>query len=318
MLLKNPCACIGATLLLLAGSLGLGCAGGSSASSAASSGSTTTTIPSVAPGRGIWFWESQAQQAIVAGTSSQDAAIANLKSWGVTSVYGSYSAQISTVPAAVRAWNSKLAANGIASYSLLSTGNAFLPEQWSTTQTWLQSNFLAFNAAAQPAERFVGVAFDVEPHAYTGDSTHTSWAAATPALRRVYMNSFLNMFLSARALLNANGASSATMQTYIVNWFQNLNSTIGWTDINDRNAWFTQLSQTLDRVTVDEYGTSNATTIATSFAVTNALLNSKGRPALESSDTAWSSRTAFFSGATATESQTATFIDIEDYDTTVQ
>lgn len=301
------------TATLLAATLLTGCASNPTSTSTTTT-TTSTTIPAVAPGRGIWFWGSAAQQAIVAGTSSQDTAISNFKSWGVTSVYGSYTIQTTAQITNLRAWNAKLAANGIASYLLLSTGNAFLPEQWTATQTVLQNNFLNFNSSAQPAERFIGIAWDVEPHAYVGDSTHVSWASATPAQRRVYMADFLNMFLSARALVG----TSVPMQTYIVNWFQNLNSSIGWTDSTDRNTWFTTLAQTVDRITVDEYSNASPTSIATSFATTQALLNGKGRPALESNDKVWTSLSAFFSAATATEAQTSTFIDIEDYDTTVQ
>ena len=113
--------------LLITSLFTLGCASGTPASSSNPSSAATTSLPAVAPGRAIWFWESTAQQAIIASSTAQDAAIANFKSWNVTQVYGSYSSQIDTAPASIRAWNAKLAANGIASYFLISTTNFFFP-----------------------------------------------------------------------------------------------------------------------------------------------------------------------------------------------
>jgi hypothetical protein len=264
----------------------------------------------------MWFWESAAQQAIVSTPSAQDQTIASLKAWNVTSLYGSYGAQISSSPTLVRAWNAKLAANGIASYSLASEGDFFLPEKWSLTQAWIQANFLDFNQASGAGQGFIGIAFDVEPASFIGNSTELAWNTASPATRRLYLTDFTNMLQSARSLLNANNASSALIQTYLVTWWSTLNASIAWADATDRNQWYAQLAQICDRVTVEEYQTSNVSTIYSQFATSSALLNGKARVALNSADTAWASPTLFWQGVAATEGQTSGFVDIEDYDTT--
>ena len=290
-----------------------GCSTTPSPSTATTPGSA---VVAVSPGRGMWFWESAAQMAIVSTPSAQAQAIANLKAWNVTSLYGSYQSQISSNPAAVRAWNANLAANGIASYSLISEGDYFLPEQWPATQAWIEANFLGFNAASAPGQGFVGLAFDVEPASFTGNTTRTSWNAATPALRRTYLTYFNNMLQSARTLLNDNGAASAPIQTYLVTWFSNLAGSILWANAADQSQWFAQLAQICDRVTVEQYETNSTSSILSGFQTNNALLNGKSRVALNSADTQWTSVAQFWQGVATTESQTSTFVDIEDYQTT--
>jgi hypothetical protein len=264
----------------------------------------------------MWFWESAAQMAIVATPAAQAQAIANFKAWNVTSVYGSYSSQISSNPAAVRAWNANLAANGIQSYSLLSEGDFFLPEQWPATQAWIQANFLEFNQASSANQQFAGLAFDVEPASFTGNSTRASWNAATPAVRRTYLTYFNNMLQSTRSLLNDNSAANAIIQTYLVNWFSTLNGSILWASSVDQSQWFAQLAQICDRITVEEYETSSASTILSQYQINDALLNGKSRVALNSADTVWSTPAQFWQAVATTETQTSRFVDIEDYDTT--
>jgi hypothetical protein len=292
------------------------CAGCASTPASSPSSTTTQAVVAVAPGRGMWFWESAAQQAIVSTPSAQDQTIASLKAWNVTSLYGSYGSQIISSPALVRAWNAKLAENGIASYSLASEGDFFLPEKWSLTQAWLQANFLDFNQASSAGQGFVGIAFDVEPASFPGNATELSWNVASPATRRIYLTDFNNMLQSARSLLNANGASSALIQTYLVTWWSTLNASIAWADMTDRNQWYAQLAQICDRITVEEYETNSVATISSQFQASNTLLNGKARVALNSADTVWASPTLFWQGVTGSEAQTSGFVDIEDYDTT--
>jgi len=303
--------------LLITSLFTLGCASGTPASSSNPSSAATTSLPAVAPGRAIWFWESTAQQAIIASSTAQDAAIANFKSWNVTQVYGSYSSQIDTAPASIRAWNAKLAANGIASYFLISTTNFFFPENWSSAQSWIQTYFLSFNAASKTGEGFVGLAFDVEPQSFTGSTTYPSWGTATPAQRRVYMTDMLDMLESSRALLTSNAYTSAPIETYLTYNASSLTSTIGWANADDRNAWYTALAQTVDRVSVEEYGISSTATILSQYQTNDALLNGKSRISLSSATGAeWTTESQFWSAVTTTEAQTSKFTDIEDYDTT--
>jgi len=312
MLQKSPCNRL-QSFLTLGFLIACGCSTNPTATTVAS---PTNPIAAVNPGRGMWFWESPAQMAIVATPSTQDQAIANLKSWNVTSLYGSYGSQIISNPAAVRAWNAKLAANGIQSYSLASQGDFFLPEQWSVTQAWIQANFLEFNQASQPGQGFVGLAFDVEPASFAGNSTRASWNSATPAVRRTYLAYFNNMLQSARTLLNDNSATSAPMQTYLVNWFSNTNGTILWASSVDQSQWFAQLAQICNRITVEEYANSTTATVVSEYQLNDALLSGKSRIALNSGDAVWTSPVQFFQAAATMESQTSRFVDIEDYDTT--
>ncbi|MDE1163115.1 MAG: hypothetical protein PW792_14415 [Acidobacteriaceae bacterium] len=297
-----------ATLLLT------GCVGGNGASN-----TSTTTVPAIAPGRAVWFWESQAQMAIVASSTAQDTAIANFKTWNVTSVYGSYSSQMESDPASVRAWNAKLAANGIRSYFLVSSASFFLPDQWTTAQAWLEKYVVNFNTASTATQKFTGVAFDVEPQSFTGNTTWPSWSAATPAQRRVYATYLVNMLASSRALLANNGAAALPIESYLSHSYISLTSTILWVDADDRNAWFAQLAQVCDSISVDQYGTNSVSSIVTGIEANDALLSGKARVALSTDSTDWGgSVSAFFAGAAAVEAQSGKYVDIEDYDTTAQ
>ncbi|MFC6645327.1 hypothetical protein ACFQBQ_06945 [Granulicella cerasi] len=256
--------------------------------------------------------------AIVASPTAQDTAIANFKAWNVTSVYGSYSSQMDTDPASVRAWNAKLAANGIRSYFLISSATFFLPDQWTNAQAWITKYVINFNAASSAAQSFTGVAFDVEPQSFTGNTTWPSWGAATRAQRRVYATYLVNMLTSARALLKSNGAGSLPIESYLSHSYISLTSTIQWTDGSDRDAWFASLAAVCDTISVDQYGTNSISSIVSGFQANNALLSNKARVALSTDGTDWASTSAFFTGAAAVEAQTGTFVDIEDYDTTAK
>jgi len=270
----------------------------------------------------MWFWAGSASDqfsstAIVGNPALEAQTIANLQSWNVTTLYGSYNALIQSNPAAVQAWNQMLTAAHIQSYVLFSNTNNFLPEDWNAEESEVLTNFVNFNATAAQGAAFVGVAFDVEPDSFAGTTTRLSWDAASNATRRTYLTYFLNMLQSSRALLNANGQGAAPMETALATWYATLNDTIGWTNSADVDQWFALLAQTCSRVSLMAYEVSSPSLIISDAQVEGSLLGSTPRIALRSTlGVEWTTLPQFWQALEAVEAQTSGYVDIEDYETT--
>src|SRR5206468_1977983 len=88
------------------------------------------------------------------------------------------------------------------------------------------------------AERFDGIALDVEPHATA------TWKTATPAEKRVMLEEFLTTCTTLRAYLDAHEARELTISAALAYWLDRLppEGSIGWKSAADRDAWFTALS----------------------------------------------------------------------------
>ena len=297
-----------------------GCVGANGAGSTAIPASTTSSA--AVPGRGMWFWAGSSSDqfsstAIVGNLALETQTIANLQSWNVTTLYGSYNSLIQSNPAAVQAWNQMLASAHIQSYVLFSNTNNFLPEDWDAEQSEILTNFVDFNASAAQGAGFVGIAFDVEPDSFAGTTTRLSWNASTTATRRTYLTYFLNMLQSSRALLNENGQSAAPMETALATWYATLNSSIGWANSADVDQWFGQLAQTCTRVSLMAYEVSTPSLIISDAQVEGSLLGSTPRISLRSTlGVEWTTLPQFWQALQAVETQTSGYVDIEDYETT--
>jgi len=271
-----------------------------------------------APGhdRGVWFWQSPKSPfgsvAIVGDAKREDETIANLKKLGITTVYGSYVS--SSDQDALRRWNAKLAANRISSYLLLSETEYVYPERWAAASNILLTNFVQFNHASRPSERFAGVAFDIEPHILPASPGHASWKSADGAERRLDLAGLLTFLQKTRALMDANGEKNARMESTLTTWFYKLNENIQWRDSADRDGWFTQLSQVCDRVSIMDFEIASISGILDRVQEEGVLLHGKARIALRANaGKEWQSSAAFWIAVHTVESQTGQSIDIQDY-----
>jgi hypothetical protein len=294
---------------------------GSSTPSASGGGTGSGGTTAYAAGRSIWLWDNAAvanhsASTIVNTPSLQAGVISFLKTWKITTVYGSYSTALSTNPAGVRAWNQLLAANGIHSYYLVSQTTYFLPEGWAAAQNELQTNVLNFNAASTAAQSFTGVALDVEPDAFAGSSSRTSWSAATAATRRTYVTYFLNFLQSTRALLNSNGGSNLSLETSLTYWYVQMDGTIGWSSQSDVSQWMSSMGQTVNLVSIMDYSSNTQSLIQSRYTQNSTLLPAGATTiALRYPGTEWSSLSQFWTALQTAESTNTIYCDIEDYDT---
>jgi len=266
--------------------------------------------------RSIWFWQSPdspfGSLAILGNAAREDAAIARLKAWGVTTVYGSYSG--SETPAVLRAWNRKLNSNGISSYLLMADTEDLFPESWTAASARLKANFVQFNRDSSPSERFGGVAFDIEPHIFPGSARHGGWKASEPLIRRQYMADLLQFFQRTRALLDENGEVGAHIEGTLPVWFAKLSGSIQWNDAIDRDGWFAQLSKACDRISLMAFEVPSPATIVQRSDEEGNLLHGKARIALRANlGNEWHSLKDFWAAAHAVEEETHQSIDIQDF-----
>jgi hypothetical protein len=272
-------------------------------------------------GRGVYFYQLSGNPhgalAIVGNTTAENAMITNLQNWGINTVYGSYDSIISSNPSAVRSWNALLAANGIKSYLMISNTNGFLPTKLTTTESWLTTNFINFNASATGTQQFVGVMLDVEPEAFAGDTGDLSWNASTNAGRRTYLGDMLTMIQDLRTQMNNNSESTAPLDTTLTYWFYKLNDTVGWANQADINSWFSSLGSAVNHVSIMDYGTSTTSLIESRFAANNSLLpTGETTIALSSAiGSEWSSFTQMWNAMLTVESAESLYCDINSYDT---
>lgn len=285
----------------------------------ATSSAASPPSPTSAQGRGVWFWRVSGAQdcsaaTIVGNASLEKQTIANFNKWGMTTIYGSYAFQGEGGQAAVRAWNRKLAARGIASYLLIANTEYLFPDHWLKAREDLMANFVEFNRASQPAERFAGVAFDIEPHIFTGSPQHSSWKHADGQERRRDVDEFLVFLQKTRNLLNQSGERNARIEISLATWYSKLNGKIGWNDGSDRDQWFKRLAQICDRVSIMDFEAGSTNVILDRYREESGLLDGKSRIALRANlGMEWKSVPEFWTALQTIERQAGQRIDIQDY-----
>jgi hypothetical protein len=266
--------------------------------------------------RSIWLWQSPdsafGSQSIVGNPAREDAAIARLKAWGVTTVYGSYSSTES--PQTLRAWNRKLNQNGIASYLLLAETEDLFPESWPSASNHITSSFLQFNRDSQPSERFTGLAFDIEPHIFPGSTRHPGWKVSDVITRRQYMTDLLQFFQNTRTLLDHNGETSAPIEATLPVWYAKLSGSIQWNNAVDRDQWFAQLTKVCQRLSIMAFEITSPTAILQRSHDEVALLHGRARIALRTNlGHEWNSVNDFWGATHTIEETTHQSIDIQDF-----
>lgn len=204
--------------------------------------------------RGLWFWSKPASPhgaVNVLGDPAREAeALATFARWNIRRLYGSYGTLPAREPARVAAWNRRLAAAGIRSESLFSDGGALEPAGRAAFLRQVDVQVLAFNAACrEPAERFQGVALDVEPHALP------RWKAADAAGRRGMLEEYVALTETLRAHLDARGGGHLPLSAALAYWLDRLgpDARVGWRAAADRDAWFVRLARSVPAISLMAY-----------------------------------------------------------------
>jgi hypothetical protein len=265
------------------------------------------------PERAIWFWQSPKSPFgsihVVGDSTSEDAAIARLKAWGVTTVYGSYQGDALANPGSLRAWNAKLSKAGIKSYLLLSETDYLFDTARPALDAHLKG-YLAFNTAAAPAERFAGLSFDVEPHILAPSSHSPGWKAAEPLARRAYLDDLLHLYQHVRTLIPASTPLEATLPA----WYSHLNGSIGWANALDRDQYFTALASTCDRLSIMAFELDSSAKVLASSEEEVGVLHGKARIALRANlGHEWQTVAQFWQAAHEVEQATHHGIEIQDF-----
>ncbi len=235
------------TLLLLALSSLLACACPTHAESA-----PPPTSP--ANPRGLWFWSKPSSpegSANVLGRADREAeALATFARWHIRRLYGSYADLVVDSPATLAGWNQKLHAAGIRSEALFSDGKFLAPANRDAFLAATAGRILAFNAArAAPAERFDGLALDIEPHA------QPAWKTATPAAKRALLEDYLAACTALRAHLDTHGGRDLAISAALAYWLDRLppEGAIGWASPADRDDWFARLARAVASISLMAY-----------------------------------------------------------------
>ena len=275
-------------------------------------------VPVAGHDRAVWLWQSPrspyGSTSIIGNAGREDEAILNLKKWGITTVYGSYLSEGQGNATGLREWNRKLAANGIASYLLLSNTDYLFPETWPQASKIILTDFALFNKQSVEKERFAGLAFDIEPHILKESSYGIAWKQTDASGRRKYLDGLLNVYLRTRDLLNQNGEKDARIAISLPVWYSKLDGSIQWNNALDRDRWFTQLAQVCDRVSMMAFEISDPAVVLRRSQEEVDLLHGKARIALLANlGKEWSSTAEFWNGLQSVEAASRQSVDIQDY-----
>ena len=204
--------------------------------------------------RGLWFWSKPASvygtMQVVGDPARETEALATFARWNIRRVYGSYGALPVEATAKVAAWNRRLHAAGVSSESLFSEGSALTREGRAVFLRQIDERVLAFNAArTDPAERFDGIALDIEPHALP------RWKSETAAGRRALLEDYVAVCGALRAQLDTHGGRDLAISAALAYWLDRLppDGRVAWRSAADRDDWFARLGRPLAVISLMAY-----------------------------------------------------------------
>lgn len=203
--------------------------------------------------RGLWFWRSPTSPygaANIVGTNTlENQTIAFFNNKHIKRVYGSYGSQPVTDPGKVATWNAKLQAAGIQSQFLMSENTwIFVPNRPSLL-TKITDRVIDFNSAVGRTvpERFDALHLDIEPQALT------NWSALSATGKRDYLNLLRDTYADVRQHFVDASLPNFPVYADLPVWFDNLpidGGSVGWTDVAERDQWFTDIAASLTGITL--------------------------------------------------------------------
>lgn len=266
--------------------------------------------------RGLWFWSKPSSpegSANILGRADREAeALATFHRWGIRRLYGSYAEFDLDSPATLGAWNQKLHAAGIRSEALFSDGKFLVPAHRDAFLAATAGRILAFNAARlTPAERFDGLALDLEPHA------QPAWKTATPTAKRALLEDYLAACTALRAHLDAHGGRELALSAALAYWLDRLppEGSIGWASAADRDAWFARLARAVASISLMAYERSRPAAILDAAAWERKNFAGRTIVALRARlGVEWKSLDDLAAVLPAVEATQPTGIDLENYE----
>ncbi len=209
--------------------------------------SLVSPSPAASTMRGTWFWKSASSpwgSINVVGDAAKEASVrANFVSNGISHVYGSYGNRPVTETAVIASWNTSLNNLGISNELLLAENSWINPTNHASMNSKIQSRVLGFNAAVAPSARFSGVHLDIEPQALA------TWSGLTPTEKRDHLLMLRDTYTAARNYLDNHGGATISLAADLPVWLDSSPS-IGWDDDAERDAWYNDISATLDSITL--------------------------------------------------------------------
>lgn len=212
----------------------------------------TPSQPAPPKDRGMWFWGKAGSEfgaLNVVGRKEREAeALDCFRRWNVKRLYGSYAQIMEDSPARVAQWNRQLHEAGIRSEILFAENDwIFAPDKLLNAAT----RAVKFNRSRRDAaERFAGIALDIEPHATK------QWKSGTPADKRLILERFVRMCLALRAHLDQQGAKDLQISAAVAFSHYRLpadGGAVGWDSQLDRDRWFARLATAVPTVSVMAY-----------------------------------------------------------------
>lgn len=266
--------------------------------------------------RGIWFWSKPASPHgavnVVGDPARETEALATFARWNIRRVYGSYGPLPTEAPERVAAWNRRLHAARIRSEALFSDGGALTPAGREAFFQQVDARVLGFNAARRdPAERFAGVALDVEPHALP------RWKEGTGEGRRAMLEDYVQLCAALRARLDAGGGRDLELSAALAYWLDRLapDARVAWRTAADRDDWFVRLARAVPTISLMAYERSEAPAILEATAWERAHFPGRVITALRARlGIEWRSLADLQHVLPAVEAVAITGVDLENYE----
>lgn len=230
----------------------------------------TTGLGFTLRNRGLWFWQQNSFEddtvsiydglSVVGHAGREAEALDFMSNRQVRHLYGEYTNRPVIEPAVIAAWNTQLHNRGIDSQSIFRGKNTYLPTFKADMLDQVQASFIDFMDAmgSDEASKFKALRLQITPQ------KDFSWTAWTPAFRRAQLEAILDLLADTRALLNSSGYFHIPLYADIAADWDRLpgdGGEIAWSSAADRDAWFTNLHQIVDGISLLSFAETTEPTI---------------------------------------------------------
>ncbi|MEJ6579084.1 MAG: hypothetical protein QNL68_04720 [Akkermansiaceae bacterium] len=277
--------------------------------------------------RGLWFWEYNpfdhdtshiyGSLSVVGHPVRENEAVNFMANRQVRTLFGEYSQRPDTEPAVIAAWNTKLHHAHIDSQSLIASDELTLIARLQMLAL-IEVALIDFNDSlgADEPSKFDGLRLHLAPQKLV------SWGTMSATSRKDHLDTLLTFLADARSLLDTSGDQTMPLFADIGHGWDVLpidGGLIGWTSAVERDAWFVNLHQIVDGVSILSFEQDNVADIqnVTDYERAN-VLPTKARIGMRSAVGAgevWPNLTAFNAEMALVEDSVgaAESVDIDSY-----
>ncbi|YCM42902.1 hypothetical protein V2O64_16460 [Verrucomicrobiaceae bacterium 227] len=277
--------------------------------------------------RGLWFWEYNpfdhatshiyGSLSVVGHAARENEAVTFMANRQVRTLFGEYSQRPESEPAVIAAWNTKLHHARIDSQSLIAVTDLTLVARLQMLAQ-IETSLMDFNNALGVDEpsKFDSLRLHLAPQ------KSASWATMTASARKAELDTLLSFLADARSLLDTSGYEAMPLFADLGHDWDVLpfdGGQIAWANAADRDAWFANLHQIVDGVSILSFEQDNVADIkSASNYERSSVLPTKARIGMRSavgSGEVWPSSGAFHSGMALVENSVgaAESVDIDSY-----